>query len=204
MSEKQGLLFIVSGPSGCGKDTVLQRLMERHEDVRVSVSATTRAPREGEVDGQDYVFLTKETFLGMVEKGEILEYAEYNGCYYGSIRKNVDALRAQGKNVVLKIEVQGAAQIRARGEFVTSVFILPPSMQELERRLRKRGTDEEEAIYNRLAIASREVRGAIDYDYLVVNDDVDAAAEDIARIICAQQFHRENMKRKIKEVLSKC
>ena len=105
---------------------------------------------------------------------------------------------------MLKIEVQGAAQIRARGEFVTSVFILPPSMQELERRLRKRGTDEEEAIYNRLAIASREVRGAIDYDYLVVNDDVDAAAEDIARIICAQQFHRENMKRKIKEVLSKC
>ena len=204
MSEKRGQLFIVSGPSGCGKDTVLQRLMERHEDIRVSVSATTRAPREGEVDGKDYVFLTKETFLSMVDRGEILEYAEYNGCYYGSIRKNVDALRSAGKNVVLKIEVQGAAQIRARGEFVTSVFILPPSMQELERRLRKRGTDQEDAILRRLAIAEKELKGAIDYDYMVVNDDVDEAAADLAQIIYAQQFHRENMKKKMKEVLSKC
>ena len=202
--ERQGILAVVSGFSGAGKGTLMKELLRRYDNYALSISATTRSPREGEVDGQDYVFLTKQTFLGMVEKGEILEYAEYNGCYYGSIRKNVDALRAQGKNVVLKIEVQGAAQIRARGEFVTSVFILPPSMQELERRLRKRGTDEEEAIHNRLTIASREVKGAIDYDYLVVNDDVDAAAEDIARIICAQQFHRENMKRKIKEVLSKC
>lgn len=185
MSEKnqRGALIIVSAPSGCGKSTLLHRLMEKREKLRFSVSATTRPPREGEVDGKDYFFVDHPTFERMIAEDAFLEHAEYVGNHYGTPRAAVEELLDAGYDVYLDIDVQGAMQIkRIRPETLT-IFVTPPSLPELENRLRSRGTDSDEVIRSRLEAAERELILKDHYDYVVVNDEVDRAADEISDLI---------------------
>lgn len=186
MVDRRGKLIVVSGPSGAGKSTVIARLMQRRHDLCFSVSATTRNPRPGEVDGVDYFFVTWDTFDGMIERDELLEHAEYVGNCYGTPRSYVESKQNEGMNVLLDIEVQGARQIRERVPDAVKVFIIPPSLQVLEQRLRGRATDAEEMIHSRLARARSEYREADFYDYIVINDDPDRAAAELDAIITAE------------------
>ena len=183
---KKGKIFVVSGPSGVGKSTVIAKMMEHRTDMCFSVSATTRAPRPGEVDGVDYFFVTQEEFDRMVGDGELLEHAEYVGNSYGTPRDYVEEKQRQGMHVLLDIEVQGARQVRERVPNAVKIFIIPPSLQVLEQRLRGRHTDEEEKIHSRLVRARGEYREATFYDYIVINDVVDRAAEELNAIITAE------------------
>ena len=188
-----GILIIVSAPSGCGKSTIVHRLMEQRDKLRFSVSATTRAPREGEVDGVDYFFVTREKFEEMIEADEFLEHAEYVGNCYGTPKAAVDALLAEGYDVYLDIEVQGAMQVKAKRPDTLLIFVMPPSLEELERRLVLRGTDSPEVIRNRLETAQFEFGFRDRFDYVVVNDVVDRAVEEISGLIDAhkQQINSE-------------
>ena len=174
----KGRLYVFSGPSGVGKDTVLSR-----SDLTKSVSATTRAPREGETDGVDYYFVTKEQFETLIREGGMLEYTVYAGNYYGTPKAPVEAWLSEGKDVILKIEVDGGAQIKTLMPESIGIFILPPSKEELERRLRMRGTDSEEAVQKRLSAALNELSCAERYDYRVVNDDLDLCVDEILAIL---------------------
>ena len=178
----KGRLYVFSGPSGVGKDTVLSLLLSR-SDLTKSVSATTRAPREGETDGVDYYFVTKEQFETLIREGGMLEYTVYAGNYYGTPKAPVEAWLSEGKDVILKIEVDGGAQIKTLMPESIGIFILPPSKEELERRLRMRGTDSEEAVQKRLAAALNELSCAERYDYRVVNDDLDLCVDEILAIL---------------------
>ena len=182
----KGKIFIVSGPSGVGKSTVLKTLFERNSNLYFSVSATTRAPREGETDGVSYHFLDRETFQAWIDRDEFLEYAEYVGNYYGTPRKYVDEAAEAGRDAVLDIEIQGARQVMSRRPEAVSVFIAPPSWEELERRLTARGTDTPEKIRQRLERAREELRGAPEYKYCVVNGTAEEAAAELAAIITAE------------------
>ena len=186
MAEK-GVLIIVSAPSGCGKSTVLQQLMRQRETLRFSVSATTRAPRAGEVDGREYFFVSRERFAEMVEQNEFLEHAEYVGNCYGTPKAAVDAMLADGYDVYLDIDVQGAMQIKEKRPETLMIFLLPPSMEELERRLVARGTDSEQVIRGRLQQALEEIRLSDQFDYTVVNDTVECAADEISAYIDAHK-----------------
>ena len=157
---KDRYLVVVSGPSGCGKDTVVKTMREKHPEIEVSVSATSRAMREGEAEGINYYYMTRETFQQKVQAGEILEYTQYNGNLYGTPKHEVDTRIAQGRTVILVIEVEGAGNIRKLYPEALTIFLLPPSMEELENRLRSRGTESEEAIQGRMATARREVEQA--------------------------------------------
>lgn len=187
----KGLLFVVSAPAGCGKDTILEQVLAKEDNVGYSVSATTRAPRPGEVDGTHYFFITRERFEEMIANGEVLEYTEYCGNYYGTPRKGVEAMLAEGKDVVLKIEIEGAMNIKKLFPDCCLVFILPPSMRELERRLRKRGTEDEPTIMRRIAQAKNELDAAADYDYFVVNDDLEDAVNDLIAVIRGEKCRKE-------------
>ncbi len=187
MRAERGLLIVLSGPSGAGKSTVIAALMKRRRDIRFSVSATTRDPRPGEVDGKDYFFRTHEEFARMIEADAFLEHAQYVGNHYGTPAAPVDESLDAGYHVLLDIEVQGAGQVMAKRPDAVSVFLCPPSLRELERRLRGRGTDTEEKIRGRLAAACREYARAKDYDYIVVNDDAQTAAAELDAIITAEQ-----------------
>ncbi len=187
----KGLLFVVSAPAGCGKDTILEQVLAKDSNIGYSVSATTRAPRPGEVDGTHYFFLTREKFEQMIADNAVLEYTEYCGNYYGTPRKGVEEMLAQGKDVVLKIEVEGAMNIKKMFPDCCLVFILPPSMQELERRLRKRGTEDEETILRRTAQAREEIDTAINYDYFVVNDALEDAVQDLLAVIRGEKCRKE-------------
>ena len=178
----KGRLYVFSGPSGVGKDTVLSLLLSRSE-LKKSISATTRAPREGETDGVDYYFVTKEEFETLIREGGMLEYTVYAGNYYGTPKAPVEAWLSEGKDVILKIEVDGGAQIKTLMPESIGIFILPPSKEELERRLRMRGTDSEEAVQKRLAAALNELSCAERYDYRVVNDDLDLCVDEILAIL---------------------
>ena len=182
MSEK-GILIIVSAPSGCGKSTILHRLMEKREKLCFSVSATTRAPRTGEVDGVDYFFITREKFDKMVENGEFLEHAEYVGNCYGTPKAAVDAKLNEGYDVYLDIEVQGALQIKAQRPETLMIFVMPPSLEELERRLITRGTDSMDVIRGRLQQAQEEFKLREQFDFTVVNDEVERAVAEISGMI---------------------
>ena len=185
MSEK-GKLLVISGPSGAGKSTVVARAIEGREDVCFSTSVTTRAPRPGERDGREYFFVGFERFREMVERDELLEHAEYVANRYGTPRAYVQKRLDEGMNVILDIEVQGARQVRKKMPEAVLIFIAPPSMEELERRLRGRATDSESAIEGRLIRARQEYQEADFYDYLIVNDDVDKAAAKLNAILEAE------------------
>ncbi len=181
---KKGLLIILSGPSGVGKGTVRSHFANDPElNIAFSVSMTTRAKREGEVDGKDYFFVDKETFLKAVDKDELLEYAEFVGNYYGTPTHAVEDLRNQGKNVLLEIEVQGASQVKAKVDDALTIFLVPPSMEELEKRIRGRRTEDEVVVQKRLAKAKREMELLGQYKYVVTNDVPEEAAEIISKII---------------------
>ena len=201
MTDK-GILIILSGPSGSGKDTVLRALKEVNSDVKVSVSMTTRNPRPGDVDGVDYYFVTREYFEKKIAENKMLEYAEYAGNYYGTPADPVDEMLRQGKAVFLEIEVQGAEKIRSRYDSVISIFLMPPSMRVLEDRLRGRGTEDEETIQHRLFIAREEIRRAPEYDYVVVNDTIENAVEGIETIIKAERKKTFRNKNFISEVIN--
>ena len=183
---KTGRTFIISGPSGVGKSTVLKKLFEGRDDLYFSISATTRQPRPGEADGRDYHFISAEKFHDWIEADEFLEYAEYVGNFYGTPKKYVDAALIQGRDVILDIEVQGAAQVYAKRPDTVRIFIAPPSWDELERRLTERGTDSAEKVGKRLLRAKVELKSAADYDYFVVNDSVDNAVHEIRSIMLAE------------------
>ncbi|MBE6577326.1 MAG: guanylate kinase [Ruminococcaceae bacterium] len=184
---KKGLLLVISGPAGSGKGTVNAHLLKR-EDFEYSVSATTRAPRPGEVDGVNYHYITKEDFLCRIERGEMLEYTEYCGNYYGTPLKEAEDVLHSGKNLILEIEVEGARNVKAKYPDAVLVMLLPPSYAVQEQRLRGRGTESEQKILERLARAKEEIYCANDYDYVVYNHDgKDAeAAEQILSIISAE------------------
>lgn len=182
MTEK-GILVVVSAPSGCGKSTVLKRLMEIRQNLYFSVSATTREPREGERDGVHYFFIGRERFEEMIREDAFLEYAEYVGNYYGTPRSAVEEQLDRGWDVYLDIEVQGAAQVKTRRPEALLIFLMPPNLKELERRLTQRGTDSPETVHRRLAEAERECGERERYDFVVVNDDVNRAAAEISGII---------------------
>ena len=183
---KRGRVFIVSGPSGVGKSTVLKALLERRKNARFSVSATTRPIRECEIDGVHYHFISAETFREWIAQEAFLEYAEYVGNFYGTPRKFVEAALDAGQDIILDIEIQGAMQVQERMPDAVKIFIGPPSWKELERRLTSRGTNTPEDIGKRLARAKVETRAAKAYDYLVVNDAVENAVGELDAIITAE------------------
>lgn len=180
---KRGLLMILSGASGAGKGTVLREYLARHDDTVVSVSVTTRSPRVGEQDGVHYFFRTKEEAERMIAENQFLEHACYNGQYYGTPKEPVEQWLSEGKNVVLEIEVQGAMQVMQNAEDPVTVFIMPPSAEILEKRLRGRGSETEEQIQNRLAIAKTEMSKAPLYQHILINDDLEQAVTDLEQII---------------------
>lgn len=189
---KKGLLIVISGPSGVGKGTVRKALFEREgHDLVYSVSMTTRKPRDGEVDGTDYYFVSQEEFERQIENDNLLEYAKFVGNYYGTPFDKVEEQLEKGNEVVLEIEVQGAIQVKAKKPDAVFIFIAPPSYEALEQRLRRRGTESEEIIKERLDKAHREIEQAPAYDYIVINDDVDNAADRIMAIIRAEHARCE-------------
>ena len=190
MKEK-GKLIVISGPSGAGKSTVVFKAIEGREDFCFSTSVTTRKPRPGEVDGREYFFVDPDRFKEMVENDELLEHAEYVANSYGTPRAYVEEKLAAGMNVLLDIEVQGARQVHEKKPDAVMIFIIPPSLEELEKRLRGRGTDTDRAIEARLIRARQEYQEADFYDYLIINDDAGKAAEELSAIILAEhcRFH---------------
>ena len=179
----RGNLIIVSGPSGVGKGTVLKKIYDRDENVRLSVSATTRAPRPGEVNGVHYHFITKEQFEENIKNGKMLEYAKYAENYYGTLSSAVEEMRCNGIDVILEIETDGALQVMGKADDAVSIFILPPSEEELEKRLRGRGTEDEQTILKRLEAAKNELKLSDKYKYNIVNDDADRAADELYKLI---------------------
>ncbi len=190
----KGLVIVVSAPSGGGKGTILKELFKRNANMKFSVSATTRKPRPGEVDGQSYYFTDKEHFEELIAEGKMLEHAEYCGNYYGTPKEPIEKAVAEGYDIVLEIEVQGGAQIKKKIPDCVSVFITPPSMEVLERRLRNRGTETDEVIKNRLNTALQEIPHAKDYDYIVVNDELEKAVDELEAIIKAEKLRYERNK----------
>lgn len=201
---KRGMLMILSGPSGCGKGTVLQSLLNKRDDTVVSVSVTTRAARPGEQDGVHYFFRSREEFERMIQNDELLEYAEYNGNYYGTPLPPIERWLEQGKNVVLEIEVQGAEKVMRKLPDAVSLFIVPPSMENLEQRLRGRGTETEEVILGRLAAAKREFAAAKLYQYIVCNDTVEHAVAQIETVLQAETMRYTRMQDILTEVVGTC
>ena len=184
----QGILLVVSGPSGAGKGTICQILREQLPDLGYSISVTTRQPRVGEVDGKSYFFKTVPEVQEMIAKGELLEYAEVYGNYYGTPRKYVMDLLQSGHDVLLEIDIQGALQIKERFPEGVFVFIVPPSLDELSARIYKRGTDSEEVIKRRMASAASELTYAAKYDYIIVNDIATKAANKVLTIMEAERY----------------
>ena len=206
----KGKLFIVSAPSGCGKGTILSEVF-KERNVYYSVSATTRKPREGEINGTHYFFMSDDEFRKTISEDGFLEYASFAGNSYGTPKKAVFDKLEEGVDVVLEIETQGAFQVKEKYPEAVMIFILPPHIEELRRRLGKRGTESEEVIERRVSQAAGEIEKSLRYDYVIMNDDLEAAVKDFYTVIeaagrgthDADAFKAENMKNTIKEVLEK-
>ena len=187
--EKKGLLVVMSGPSGAGKGTIVNRILALKKDIAVSVSCTTRAPRAGEVEGVSYFYLKGEKFQEKIDNGGLLEYAEFVGNKYGTPKDKVLESLEDGTDIILEIEVQGAEQIREKHDGAVLIFIVPPSLNELKKRLVKRGTETAEQANNRLAKAEKELGLMQSYNYVVINDDVDVAARKVIDIINVEKLN---------------
>ena len=183
---QQGILVVVSGFSGAGKGTLMKELLKRYDNYALSVSATTRQPREGEKDGEDYFFVNREYFQQMIEEGRLVEYAQYVNHYYGTPRDYVEKKMAEGKDVILEIEIQGALKVKKRFPDALLIFVTAPSAGELLRRLVGRGTETIEVINARLRRAAEEASGMEAYDYLLINDEIDACVEQMHQLITLQ------------------
>jgi guanylate kinase len=196
----KGKLFIISGPSGSGKSTLLAEVLEKLDNEYFSVSVTTRAPRPGEIDGVNYLFKTREEFEGMITNGEFLEYTEYAGNYYGTPAEPILRKLEEGKDIFLDIEVVGALQVRKKIPEAVLIFAVPPSFSELERRLRKRSTESEQKIRERLEVARREYKQAVSYDYIVITDKPGDACREILAIVTAEQCKVSRREHLLREV----
>ena len=200
----KGRLIIVSGPSGSGKDTILQKVFERLPEIKFSISTITRDMRPGEVEGEKYNFVSREYFENMIKNDLLLEYNNYVGNYYGTPKAPVDKAIAEGKEIIVEVDVNGARNIKICREDAISVFIMPPSYEELNRRLSSRGTDAPEVIAKRMKAALDEIAEAKNYDYIVVNDDLNEAVEDFITIIKSDRLNIKRQNYLIDEVLKKC
>ncbi len=198
----RGLLIVVSAPSGCGKGTILEEVKKRHE-FYYSVSATTRAPREGEKDGVNYRFMTKEGFEKLIEDNGMLEYACYCGNYYGTPRGPVEEMLAAGRDVILEIEVQGAMKVKEKCPEAVLIFILPPSVGTLRHRLNKRGTETADVVEKRVAEAAGEIAKSVNYDYVVVNDALEEAVDDFITVLKAEKMTVKRSHALIDNILEK-
>ncbi|RCX17986.1 guanylate kinase [Anaerobacterium chartisolvens] len=199
MSHK-GLLVILCGPSGVGKGTILNKAMHKNKNIRLSVSATTRSPRSGEEEAVNYYFKSIRDFKKMIEKDELVEWVEYCGNYYGTPKRHIEDLLGQGYDVVLEIEVEGAARIKNKYPEVVSVFVLPPTFEELRTRLAGRGTEDSEVIEKRIERARQEIEHADKYDYIIINDDIDEAADKLNCILQAEKLTVERNKHILEEI----
>jgi guanylate kinase len=197
----RGLLFIVSAPSGTGKTTLVERLVQRIPNLCLSRSYTSRAARPGEQDGVDYNFISRDRFEEMARVGQFLEWADVFGNYYGTCAADTERCLAGGKDIVLVIDVQGARQVRGSGVESIGIFVLPPSAQILEQRLRGRSKDSEAAIQKRLEAACREVGEFASYEYVVVNDELDAAVERLRAIVLAERARVKNMRKTAESII---
>lgn len=184
----RGVLVVVSGFSGAGKGTIMKSLMAKYDNYALSVSATTRNPRPGEEDGREYFFRTREEFEKMIDQDQLIEYAQYVGNYYGTPKAYVEEQLSQGRDVILEIEIQGARKIKKKFPDAVLVFVTAPSMEELKERLVGRGTETQTVIRQRLARASQEAEGVEEYDYLLVNDELDLAVDRLHNIIQSEHF----------------
>ena len=197
----KGRLYVVSGPSGSGKDTILKKVFARHPEIEFSISSISRPMRAGEVEGEKYHFISKDEFLKLIENDMLLEYNEFCGNFYGSPKAPVLECIANGKDIILEVDVNGAANVRKAMPEAISIFIMPPSYDELYRRLCGRQTETEEIINARMQVALSEIARADEYDYIVVNDNLDEAVEDLLSVILSERVKFENQKNIIDEVL---
>ncbi len=200
MMNKRGNLIVFSGPSGVGKGTMLKNCLEALPNLKYSVSATTRQPREGEQHGREYYFISREEFQNMAENGGMLEYAEYNGNYYGTPKAYCEELLDRGIDVVLEIEVQGALQVKKLCPDALMIFVMPPSIEVLESRLCGRNTESAELVSGRMAIAREELKAAYNYDYVIVNDNLEQAVNELKAVIAASHCSVKSMKKFLDEV----
>ena len=186
----KGLLFIVAAPTGAGKISLIEALLQVDPRLKLSISYTTRPPRAGEVDGREYHFVDEKTFLAMLERGEFLESAEVHGNRYGTSQSVVDGILKSGSDLMLEIDWQGAQQVRKLFPGTIGIFILPPSIEELERRMRRRGQDSDASIQRRMANAREEIDHAVEFEYVIINKDFDVALQDLKAIIRAERLRK--------------
>ncbi|MBO5090076.1 MAG: guanylate kinase [Clostridia bacterium] len=198
----KGGVFVVAGPSGSGKDTLFKELFKRKPEIKFSISSITRPMRVGEVEGEKYNFITREKFLSMLENDELLEYNEYIGNYYGTPKAPVIAAIEKGQDILIEVDVNGAKEICEKLPEAVTVFIMPPSYQELKRRLSGRGTETQELIDKRMKEALNEIARATEFDYIVVNDDINTAVDDIIEVISSSRLMLKRQKNLIDGVLS--
>ena len=205
MLNRKGLLLVVSGPSGAGKGTICKALLNKNDQIKLSVSATTRKPRNGEVHGVNYFFIEKEEFTKMIENGEFLEYAQIYDNFYGTPKAAIIECLEKGQDVILEIEMQGARQIKEVYPEGVFIFVLPPSLEELNSRIVGRGTETQEEIEKRFSCAFEEINQIVNYDYFIVNEDIEKSVSDVEAIICAEKNkvtrYKNNIIDKFKEEL---
>ena len=205
MLNRKGLLLVVSGPSGAGKGTICKALLNKNDQIKLSVSATTRKPRNGEVHGVNYFFIEKEEFTKMIENGEFLEYAQIYDNFYGTPKAAIRECLEKGQDVILEIEMQGARQIKEVYPEGVFIFVLPPSLEELKSRIVGRGTETQEEIEKRFSCAFEEINQIVNYDYFIVNEDIEKSVSDVEAIICAEKNkvtrYKNNIIDKFKEEL---